>query len=597
MRNAEALIEGARSGGRLGYKRAADAALAFPLSFRAAYFFYRRFGIRRFLADRLGERFETLLVTRLIIQDLSGGAAKRSRSIFGDRAVALVDHMLEARLQATKAALDALRRQYVDYAAALEARFLRQSALRREMGRYQALFEGGLISAEVYRDLVSTVENVQRAEAPPRFDIGLDKRDLICRLELFKSLDARHLEAVQKLLRPRFTVPNELIVRRGERGDAVYFIASGAAEVVFPKHRIPLGSGDVFGELSLLTGEPRQADVRALTYCRLLVLRKTDFDRFMRDNRDVRLKIHQIAQERAALNRDRPGGGGVGRAALGLEAHAKFTLTSLGALRKPSHRVAVRAGFHPREIIHELLRRRHRLADERPKRPQDQPLVAVVPGQEQRPVSGREAVWRRRIEDIDPLQEMELRRRQWRNRRVLACSFLRLFEAPAAWALRGDGRRRETGERQQRGGFQHGGNLISTSASDRSWIVLRAGEPLAIPVVSGRKRGARNPQEKLPVAERVPAPHKDLLGGRAWASHAALLCVSAVRNTLARSPRLTRRAARMSAAPRVENVARKRHVSSNTYTAYICGSPTNGIQVSGRLARRRMRRSAKCGRL
>ena len=91
MRNAEALIEGARSGGRLGYKRAADASLAFPLSFRVAYFLYRRFGIRRFLADRLGDRFETLLVTRLIIQDLSGGAAKRSRSIFGERAVALID--------------------------------------------------------------------------------------------------------------------------------------------------------------------------------------------------------------------------------------------------------------------------------------------------------------------------------------------------------------------------------------------------------------------------------------------------------------------------------------------------------------------------
>src|SRR5208337_1760934 len=134
MRNAEALVEGARSGGRLGYKRVADASLAFPLSFRVAYFFYRRFGIRRFLADRLGDRFETLLVTRLIIQDLSGGAAKRSRTIFGERAVALIDQMLEARLEKTVSALDALRRQYRDYAAALEARFLRQSALRREMG-------------------------------------------------------------------------------------------------------------------------------------------------------------------------------------------------------------------------------------------------------------------------------------------------------------------------------------------------------------------------------------------------------------------------------------------------------------------------------
>jgi CPA1 family monovalent cation:H+ antiporter len=55
--------------------------------------------------------------------------------------------------------------------------------------------------------------------------------------------------------------------------------------------------------MALLTGAPRQADVRALTYCRLLVLRKADFDLFMRDNRDVRLKISQIAEARLSVNR------------------------------------------------------------------------------------------------------------------------------------------------------------------------------------------------------------------------------------------------------------------------------------------------------
>ena len=306
MRNAEALIEGARSGGRLGYKRAAEAALAFPLSFRAAYFLYRRFGISHFLADRLGDRYEILLATRLMIQDLAGGSAKRSRSFFAERIAALIDGILKARLDQTTSALDALRRQYPDYAAALEARFLRQSALRREMGRYQALYQGGLIPAEVYRDLVSSVEDAQVAEAPPRFDIGLDARDLITRLALFAGLEGRHLESVRKLLRPRFTVPNELIVRKGERGDAVFFIASGAAEVALADRSIRLRSGDVFGEMALITGAPRQADVRALTFCRLLVLRKADFDRFMRDNRDVRLKIHEIAQTRAAVNRTDP---------------------------------------------------------------------------------------------------------------------------------------------------------------------------------------------------------------------------------------------------------------------------------------------------
>jgi CPA1 family monovalent cation:H+ antiporter len=303
MHNAERLVEGARSDGRLGYKRAAEAALAFPLSFRAAYFFYRQFGIRRFLEERLGERFETLLVTRLLIHELANGGAKGSRSIFGERMTAVIDGILVARLNRTQSALGAFRRQYVDHAAALEARFLRRSALRSEIGRYQSLYEGGLIPAEVHRDLTNRVEHAQNTEAAPRFDIGLDTRDLVGRLELFKELDSEQLESVRNLLRPRFTVPDELIVRKGDPGDSMFFIASGAVEVALPDSSIPLRSGDVFGEMSLLTGAPRQADVRALTYCRLLVLRKADFDRFMRENRNVRAKIYQIAETRASANR------------------------------------------------------------------------------------------------------------------------------------------------------------------------------------------------------------------------------------------------------------------------------------------------------
>jgi monovalent cation:H+ antiporter, CPA1 family len=237
-----------------------------------------------------------------LIHELGDGGAKGARSIFGERVAALIDRILATRLNQTQSALGALRRQYVDHAAALEARFLRRSALRSEIGRYQSLYEGGLISAEVHRDLTNRVEHAQNTESPPRFDIGLDTRDLVGRLDLFEDLDNRQLESVRKLLRPRFTVPKELIVREGDPGDSMFFIASGAVEVALPDSSIPLRSGDVFGEMALLTGAPRQADVRALTYCRLLVLRKADFDRFMRENRNVRLKIYQIAETRASVN-------------------------------------------------------------------------------------------------------------------------------------------------------------------------------------------------------------------------------------------------------------------------------------------------------
>ena len=292
----------AEDGGRLGYQRGAEAALAFPFSFAAAYFFYRRFEDGS-LADRLGDRFEMLLVTRLLIQELAGARAVQMRSIFGERVVELIDVILKVRLKRTTAALDALRRQYPQYAAALEARFLRQSAMRREMGRYDALFQRKVSSRPRSTRTSRAASRTRKREARPRFDLGLDTRELIGRLDLFADLNDQQLERVQKLLKARFAVPRELIVREGDEGDACYFIASGAAEVVFPGRRIPLGSGDLFGEMALLTGMTRQADVVAMTYCRLLVLRKVDFDRFMEDNRDIRLAIHKIAATRSSMNR------------------------------------------------------------------------------------------------------------------------------------------------------------------------------------------------------------------------------------------------------------------------------------------------------
>jgi CPA1 family monovalent cation:H+ antiporter len=303
LRNADALIEGARSGGRLGYRRAGEAALSFRFAFRTAYFLYKRFGIARLLADRLGERFEVLLFTRLLITELIGFTGRRLNPIFGPRVAGLARHILHARLAATTKAVEALRSHYPDHAAALETQFLRQSAARREMGRYQALFEEGLIAREIYDDLRRTVDEARSAENRPRFDLGLDTTQLIGRLDLLAGLDEHQLARVQRLLRPQFTMPNERIVREGERAEAVYFVASGAVEVRLPGQSIQLGTGAFFGEMALLTSQPRRADVVALTFCRLLVLRKADFEKFMAENPDARAEINRVALARLEMNR------------------------------------------------------------------------------------------------------------------------------------------------------------------------------------------------------------------------------------------------------------------------------------------------------
>jgi len=304
LHHADTLLDGARTEGRLGYQRAAAAILSFPVAFRIAYFLYRHFGIRRLLADRLADRVELLLVTRLLVDRLVDFNNERLRLIFGERITALTGESVERRRGELGGAFDALQRQYPDYVAALEVRFLRQSAVRQETGRYHALFEEGLIPQELFEDLKRGVTATRAAEPRPRFDIGLDTRRLIEQLDFLSALSNAQLDRVAKLLRPRFTVPNERIVRAGDRGDAVFFIASGAVEVRLPVRNVRLGTGEFFGEMALLTGRPRQADVVALSYCRLLVLRKADFDRFVTANPDAGAAISRVAQTRLAMNRD-----------------------------------------------------------------------------------------------------------------------------------------------------------------------------------------------------------------------------------------------------------------------------------------------------
>jgi CPA1 family monovalent cation:H+ antiporter len=65
-----------------------------------------------------------------------------------------------------------------------------------------------------------------------------------------------------------------------------------------------LGSGEFFGEMALLSGRPRQADVVAQTYCRLLVLRKADFERFRAANPEARAAINRVVEARLSMNQD-----------------------------------------------------------------------------------------------------------------------------------------------------------------------------------------------------------------------------------------------------------------------------------------------------
>lgn len=89
-------------------------------------------------------------------------------------------------------------------------------------------------------------------------------------MDLFSKLGPRH----QRLLAFSASwvrVPTGAAVfRAGEVGDAVYLCLSGAADLRFPEdgsHLDMIGPGRLIGDLSVITGDPRQLDLYAAEDC------------------------------------------------------------------------------------------------------------------------------------------------------------------------------------------------------------------------------------------------------------------------------------------------------------------------------------------
>jgi len=301
--DAERMRENARYSGRVGYRRAARRALDFPFAFRVALRVHRFTGYDRWLIRELAERFERLLVSRIVLGELVPYVRNRLAPLLGERVGDIVEEILTLRRDSVAKALDALRLQYPDYAADLERRFLLRIATQREEREYRALFADHLIGAELFSDLERGIDRTRATvERGPRLDLGMRTRDLVSQFPLFKSLTSDQIDKVVRLLRPRFAVPGERLIRKGERGDSVYFISSGAVEVTTGERRVRLGRGDFIGELALLYGGRRNADVTALGYCQMLVLEGEAFKALIGRYPEIGVEVEAIAKARNLMN-------------------------------------------------------------------------------------------------------------------------------------------------------------------------------------------------------------------------------------------------------------------------------------------------------
>ncbi len=300
LRGPAVLAETLRAEGLTAYATAAKRELAYDRALRLCQWTYRRLGVAGPLARTLAVRYELVLVRRAALMRLRRDVADDLAIMIDDDSATRVDTVLSARLEGHQKAIDGLRGQYPAFARALESRLLTRATLRLEREIYRELRDDGLLSGAAFGELQQEVVAKQRAtQRLPRLDLRIDRGRLLARVPLVEQLDPRTQGRLRRALRPGLVVPGDRLIRRGDAGDSMFFIADGAVEVRWPGGRSTLGSGDVFGEIALITGQPRTADVVALTYVQYLVLRRDDFDRVTARDEAFRRALTALAAARA----------------------------------------------------------------------------------------------------------------------------------------------------------------------------------------------------------------------------------------------------------------------------------------------------------
>jgi CRP-like cAMP-binding protein len=189
-------------------------------------------------------------------------------------------------------------------------------------GDARALMSGGP-DREEFRPLVTEddlkAEGGLGASSPPHRDaqpLSSEEKELheivlfLGRQEgpgavFFDGLDGEDFRRVASGLRRRLLPPGEMVVREGDRGTSMFFIARGSVRIlVMGGHGQPfeirrMEEGDFFGEMAALSGRPRSATVVAASACEMLEIERKALDVLVALRPAVRALLDEACEGRS----------------------------------------------------------------------------------------------------------------------------------------------------------------------------------------------------------------------------------------------------------------------------------------------------------
>ena len=161
------------------------------------------------------------------------------------------------------------------------------------------------------------IRAVQRYAAPEQRHqpTATEIADRLATIDVLSPLSREALQSLAEASRVHVFSRGETIIRRGSAGDSMFIVHDGTVSVRIADDSkqawsevAQLDGGDFFGEMALLTGEIRTADVVALTDVVAVEIRKESLGPILRDHPDLAGAISaRVASRRGTLDSIRSG--------------------------------------------------------------------------------------------------------------------------------------------------------------------------------------------------------------------------------------------------------------------------------------------------
>lgn len=149
---------------------------------------------------------------------------------------------------------------------------------------------------------IRTVQ-LERPARDKQQEVQTAARAMLRQQPMFKSLTDDQLDTLLPRGRVVHFGRGEKLIEQGENGNSMFILVNGEANVIvdrngFQTHVASLGAGDCFGEMSLLTGEQRNATVIANTDCEVVEIDKSVLSRSLKENPALLTKLSELLAQR-----------------------------------------------------------------------------------------------------------------------------------------------------------------------------------------------------------------------------------------------------------------------------------------------------------